>query len=129
MPKKIREDEVLEFDQNFECGNLDSVYLRSDYEYDCLLKVDTNTRGNTYWFMFKVSEFMVGLTYKFNILNFSRNVEKFYATGLNVVTRIESDSGNSEWIYDQCKFIDFQNTGEIIRSQRRFNFIDQDGRH
>ena len=91
---------MLEFDQNFECGNLDSVYLRSDYEYDCLLKVDTNTRGNTYWFMFKVSEFMVGLTYKFNILNFSRNVEKFYATGLNVVTRIESDSGNSEWIYD-----------------------------
>ena len=37
------------------------------------MKVDTNTRGNTYWFMFKVSDFQVGIKYKFNILNFTRN--------------------------------------------------------
>ena len=86
----MREDEILAFDQNFECGNLDSVYLRSDYEYDLMMKVDTNTRGNTYWFYFKVSEFQVGLTYKFNVVNFTRDLQKFFSHGMNVCTRIES---------------------------------------
>ena len=43
------------------------------------MKVDTNTRGNTYWFMFKVTNFTVGQKYKFNLVNFSRNAEKFYS--------------------------------------------------
>jgi hypothetical protein len=60
LPSVINEEEILEFDQNFECGNLDSVYLQNQYEYNMLMKVDTNTKGNTYWFNFKVSEFKVG---------------------------------------------------------------------
>jgi hypothetical protein len=55
------------------------------------MKVDTNTKGNTYWFMFKVSDFQVGMTYKFNILNFSRNLEKFYKQGMNVFTKVDGD--------------------------------------
>ena len=54
-----------------------------------LMKVDTNTKGNTYWFMFKVSEFKVGQKYKFNIVNFTRNVEKFYNSGMNICTKTE----------------------------------------
>jgi hypothetical protein len=88
LPPKIDEDMVLEFDQNFEGGNLDSVYLQSEYEYNLLMKVDTNTKGNTYWFMFKVSEFQAA-RYKFNILNFTRNVDKFYSQGMNVCTKLE----------------------------------------
>lgn len=57
LPNSINENDVLCFDQNFECGNLDSVYLTSTWEYELLMKVDTNTRGNTYWFMFKVTDF------------------------------------------------------------------------
>jgi hypothetical protein len=53
------------------------------------MKVDTNTRGNTYWFMFKVSDFQVGIKYKFNILNFTRNFEKFYANGMNILVKTE----------------------------------------
>jgi hypothetical protein len=53
------------------------------------MKVDTNTKGNTYWFMFKVSEFLQGAKYKFNIMNFTRNVEKFYSSGMNICTKIE----------------------------------------
>lgn len=127
LPSKIREDEVLEFDQNFECGNLDSAYLKTDYEYDLLMKVDTNTRGNTYWFYFKVSGFMVGMLYRFNIVNFTRNVELFYSKGMNVMTRIESEEGNSDWIYDACERIDYQNTGDILRSNRKYTFIDDNG--
>ena len=78
LPGYIDEDKILTFDQNFECGNLDSAYLHGLHEYNLAMKVDTNTRGNTYWFMFKVSDFAVNQKYKFNIMNFSRNMDKFY---------------------------------------------------
>jgi hypothetical protein len=78
LPKNIEENSVLRFDSNFECGNLDSAYIFGPREYNLLMRVDTNTRGNTYWFMFKVSNFRVGCTYKFNILNFTRNLDLFY---------------------------------------------------
>ena len=78
LPGYVDEDKILTFDQNFECGNLDSAYLHGAHEYNLVMKVDTNTRGNTYWFMFKVSDFAIGQKYKFNIMNFSRNMDKFY---------------------------------------------------
>ena len=53
------------------------------------MKVDTNTRGNTYWFYFKVSNFRVGQRYTFNIYNFTRNLDKFYQAGMNVLTMAE----------------------------------------
>ena len=53
------------------------------------MKVDTNTKGNMYWFMFKVYNFKVGLKYKFNVCNFTRSMEKFYKDRMNVVTRAE----------------------------------------
>ena len=85
---------MLDFDQNFECGNLDSVYLVDAYEYNLLMKVDTNTRGNTYWFMYKVTDFMVGVRYRFNILNFTRNLDIFYNQGMNIVMKRERKSGD-----------------------------------
>jgi hypothetical protein len=86
----MQEDKVLIFDQNFECGNLDSAYLQTVNEYNLLMKVDTNTRGNTFWFMFKVSGFRTGHNYKFNILNFSRKLDKFYGKGMNIVVKREA---------------------------------------
>ena len=79
----------MRFDQNFECGNLDSAYLFNENVYNLLMKVDTNTKGNTYWFMYKVNNFKIGTTARFNILNFTRSMEGFYRDGMNVVTRAE----------------------------------------
>ncbi len=58
------------------------------------MKIDTNTKGNTHWFMFKVNHFTVGQTYKFNIMNFTRNLEKFYGDGMNILTKIEIKDSN-----------------------------------
>lgn len=101
------------------------------------MKVDTNTRGNTYWFMFKVSYFRVGKKYKFNIMNFTRSMDKFYKDKMNIVTKAEkingrggaassgeslsgSEGGSSEyeddWRYNTCENIQFDNS-EIIKSQ------------
>jgi hypothetical protein len=66
-------------------------------EYNMLMKVDTNTRGNTHWFYFKVQNFAASRTYVFNILNFARSMEKFYGLGMKVVKR----AGNGSWEYGQ----------------------------
>lgn len=54
------------------------------------MKVDTNTRGNTHWFHFKVTNFIAGdMIYRFNILNFTRSMSQFYQNGMNVIKRAE----------------------------------------
>ena len=63
--------------------------MHNNQEYNLLMKVDTNTKGNTYWFMFKVTNFRVGVRYTFNILNFTRSIEKFYKEKMNIVTKAE----------------------------------------
>ena len=111
LPKQINEKSILSFDSNFESGNLDSVYVHNinqkRHEYNLLMKVDTNTCGNTHWFYFKVTNFKVGeLTYRFNILNFNRNIQ-FYQYGMNVMKRAEAlhtsnSNQSSEWEYGSC---------------------------
>tara|TARA_B110000285_G_C15081788_1_gene593912 strand:- start:978 stop:1463 length:486 start_codon:yes stop_codon:yes gene_type:complete len=90
LPHEIDQKSILRFDQNFEGGNLDSAYIMNPLSYNLLLKVDSNTRGNTYWFYFSVQGFKVGQRYTFNIYNFTRSMEKFYKDGMNVLTRSES---------------------------------------
>jgi hypothetical protein len=53
------------------------------------MRVDTNTFGNTFWFYFKVSNFLSECLYTFNILNFSRNLSLFYSNGMNILTMSE----------------------------------------
>ena len=47
---------VLYFDSNFECGNLDSCYLATNSEeiqtYNLYLRADTNSKGKAMWYMF-----------------------------------------------------------------------------
>ena len=52
LPATIDRESVLKFESNFECGNLDSAYYMSEAHYNLLMKVDFNTKGNSYWFMF-----------------------------------------------------------------------------
>lgn len=85
--------QILDFDSNFECGNLNSAYLISPTSYNLLIRPDSNAKMcNSYWFYFKVSKMEVGKSYKFTILNIGRNFEKFYRQGMNVMTRIETDA-------------------------------------
>jgi len=85
--------------------------------------------------MFKVSNFKIGQTHKFNILNFTRSMEGFYKDGMNVVTRaeksdkeiatpkyigsnsLESGAFNDPevWRYNTCKNVNFGQS-EIVKS-------------
>ena len=44
----------IDFDSAFEGGNLDMAVRVKPNEYDLFLRCDTNTRGHTAWFYFKV---------------------------------------------------------------------------
>lgn len=63
------EDVTLFFESRFESGNLRRAVQVYDYEYDLILKPDYNTKGNTQWYYFSVSNTRQGRTYRFNIIN------------------------------------------------------------
>ena len=48
MNQKFQEEHLI-FDSRFESGNLDAVVKISDMEYDCFMRVDSNTRGHLQW--------------------------------------------------------------------------------
>jgi hypothetical protein len=98
LPDYIPQKNILRFDSNFECGNLDSAYYAAENEYNLLIKVDTNTFGNTYWFMYKVSNIKVNQEVRFNVLNYTRSMKKFYSNKMNVLTKAE----DGEWRYGKC---------------------------
>ena len=105
LPTHINQKKLLQFDSNFEQGNLDSVYLVSECEYNLLCKVDTNTKGNTYWFYFKVLNWKPKTKVTFNLLNVARDLTPFYSKGMNIWSRSESANGHykSEWqCIDNC---------------------------
>ena len=62
----------MHFNSQFESGNLDCAIYAGDYEYDLFLRVDSNTKGHTLWYNFKVSNAVVGQKYKFNLCNISK---------------------------------------------------------
>jgi hypothetical protein len=102
LPGYINSKHILRFDQNFECGNLDSAYIHSCEEYNLLIKVDSNTRGNTYWFYFSVEGGRTGVRHTFNIFNFTRSMEKFYREGMNVLTKAEKLTHVDDMIKLSC---------------------------
>ena len=72
----------LEFNSDFEEGNLDLVLRQKNGEYDLFMRTDSNTRGHHQWFYFSVKNKRVG-TYKFNIMNFTK-CNSLYQQGMRV---------------------------------------------
>ena len=121
LPVYVNQQKLLQFDSNFESGNLDSVYLASQNEYNLLCKVDTNTKGHTYWFYFKVLNWTPKAKATFNILNIVRDLHPFYSRGMNIWTRRESSNGRYKTDWDcsannNVKVISFKEN-DIVRSK------------
>ena len=71
-PYCVPTDQTLMFESRFESGNLAIVSKVSQSEYNLLLQTDTNSRGHTQWFYFRVRNTTSRATVKFNILNFAK---------------------------------------------------------
>jgi hypothetical protein len=76
--------ESLVFESRFECGNLAFASQVSPGEYNLLMSSDTNSRGHTQWFFYRVSSTVAGQTVKFNILNFEKP-SALYNQGMQVL--------------------------------------------
>ena len=69
---KSNQNEFLQFDSNFECGNLQRVFAKSKMEYELYVNSDTNTRNRCQWFYFSVSNTKINTIIKFNIMNLTK---------------------------------------------------------
>ena len=59
----------LQFESQFECGNLRKVVQVRKHEYDLVLSPDINTNHHVQWFYFRVSNIHAGIRYRFNFVN------------------------------------------------------------
>lgn len=62
----------IDFNSNFESGNLFRVYHKDINEYDLILQNDINTKGNNQWFFFSVKNVPKNTNVKFNIVNLAK---------------------------------------------------------
>ena len=64
----------FEFNSKFESGNLDMVVQSGPNEFDCFMRVDSNTIGHIQWFYFSVANVKaeVGTTIRLNLVNFTK---------------------------------------------------------
>lgn len=71
----------LDFDSDFESGNLDMAIKVKSNEYDCYIRSDTNTKGHTNWYYFKVRNNKQVGTIRFNICNIVKP-KNLYSKGM-----------------------------------------------
>jgi cytosolic carboxypeptidase protein 2/3 len=82
------------------------------------MRVDSNTKGHTCWFFFKVSNYLDRQRVKFNIVNFSRS-ELLYGSGMKPYVYCSS---TKEWVQEgqniefyptrRAKYIDYSDMDE-----------------
>ena len=78
------------------------------------MKVDSNTKGNMYWFNYRVQNFRVGVRYTFNIYNFTRSMDKFYKDGMNIAVKIDGQGGDDT---SESQSLDSEDTESIQEDQ------------
>lgn len=78
-----------EFDSAFESGNLDMAVRVKKSEYDCFIRSDTNTKGHTNWYYFKVKNKEEG-PLKINICNMTKT-RNLYMRGMKPFVKIGED--------------------------------------
>jgi hypothetical protein len=85
------EDATLVFESRFESGNLRRAVQVYEYEYDLILKPDYNTRGNTQWYYFNITNTRAGRLYRFNLINMMKP-DSLYNNGMKPLMYSDTDA-------------------------------------
>ncbi|CAD8051300.1 unnamed protein product [Paramecium sonneborni] len=99
----------IQFNSNFESGNLDRVDQISNEEYNLFMRIDTNTIGHTNWFYFKTTN-NEQIKIKFNICNFTKP-QILYAKGMKPY--ILSKKGQEKYFTQQGESVKYQQLGDL----------------
>jgi hypothetical protein len=95
---KSPSDRTLIFESRFESGNLAAAGKLTDSEYNLILQNDTNSRGHTQWFYFRVGNTTAGLKVTFNLLNFGKPDSLFnYGMKVLVLSTRENQRAGVSW--------------------------------
>jgi hypothetical protein len=95
------EDCTLVFESRFESGNLRRAVQVYEYEYDLILKPDYNTRGNTQWYYFSVSNTQPNRPYRFNIINMMKP-DSLYNYGMRPLCYSVKDAAANHKGWRRC---------------------------
>ena len=104
-------DSTLVFESRFESANLKRAIQIFDFEYDLVLRWDYNTKGNTQWYYFSISNTRQGQRYIFNITNMVKP-NSLYNFGMKPCVYSEKSARNKHvgWIRDGFDICYYQNT-------------------
>mgnify|MGYP006960691762 CR=1 FL=1 len=88
MKKQRSKEELgeLQFDANFECGNLAEATRISKYEWELRLRPDTFNDRHRLWFYFTVNQVAKEQHVLFSIINFSKG-RSSYRDGMTPLVR------------------------------------------
>ncbi|OMJ74656.1 hypothetical protein SteCoe_26367 [Stentor coeruleus] len=108
---KSSDDTTLVFESRFESGNLRRAIQIYDYEYDLVLRLDLNSKGNMQWYYFSIGNTRKGQKYVFNIINMVKP-NSLYNFGLKPCVYSEKNARNKHigWIRDGQDICYYQNT-------------------
>ena len=131
-------EDIINFESNFESGNLKFVYLINPEEeeeselirieninnnYELILQNDTNTRGHSQWFFFRISNGKKGQKIKLNIMNFQRKKTK-YSLGIKIwyFSQKKKEEKNIGWHHTEEKIEYFPNFLYNFNKGKRNNY-------
>jgi len=102
MNPTINKSEELGFESRFEGGNLDCVVKVNDNEYDIFLRIDSNTRGNIFWYYFAINNCKKGRKVRFNLCNLTKSDTHYK----KVITCLSKSGSKSLYAYLFYKYLD-----------------------
>ena len=120
----IPPEDIINFESNFECGNLQLVYLDEMNNYQLFLHNDTNTTGYSQWFFFRIINVKKNQKINLNIMNFQRKTTK-YSNGLKIwyYSTKKNKEKNISWHHTTEK-VDYYQNGlyRYINGKRQYYY-------
>ena len=120
----IPPEDIINFESNFECGNLQLVYLDEMNNYQLFLHNDTNTTGYSQWFLFRITNVKKNQKINLNIMNFQRKTTK-YSNGLKIwyYSTKKNKEKNISWHHTTEK-VDYYQNGlyRYINGKRQYYY-------
>ena len=99
----------IEFESRFESGNLHSVFMIEENNYQLILQNDTNTNGYNQWFFFRIKNTEI-TTIKLNIINMSSKYSLFNeGMKIAVYSEIRAKSEKIGWTRECDKILHYKN--------------------
>ena len=126
-------NETLIFESKFESGNLQLVYLTEKStdenniekidKYQLFLHNDTNSKGYTQWFYFRVNNLKKGQTVNFSIMNMLRKTTKYcYGIKIWVYSRKKDINEKISWHHTEEKVLYYKNNLYRLNKGNRQNY-------